>query len=93
MLLSPTLSHPAPALGEQSPNQPFEELFAKLIDYVGFTPLNNIGGGPGVSVPHGMTSGNLPGAVQLSAPRGDEATLLDLAYQLEAVGSFPSITA
>ena len=93
VLLSPTLSHPAPPLGEQSPNQPFDELFAKLIDYVGFTPLNNIGGGPGISVPHGLTSGNLPGSVQLSAPRGDEATLLDLAYQLEAAGTFPSITA
>ncbi len=91
-LLSPVLSHPAPVLGEQSPRQPFDELFAKLIDYVGFTPLNNIGGGPAIAVPHGRMSGNLPGSVQLSAARGDEATLLDLAYQLEAACGFPVIT-
>lgn len=92
VLLSPVLAHPAPMLGEQSPNQPFEQLFAKLIDYVGFTPLNNIGGGPGIAVPHGMMRANLPGSVQLSGLRGDEATLLDLAYQMEAVSAFPTIT-
>ncbi|GAA5045549.1 amidase [Nocardia callitridis] len=92
VLISPVLSQPAPLIGEHSPSQPFAELFTKLIDYVGFTPLNNVGGGPAIVVPHGLMSGNLPGSVQLSAARGDERTLLDLAYQLEAASPFPRIT-
>ena len=91
VLLTPVLSHPAPRIGEHAPDQPFDELFGKLIDYVGFTPLNNVGGGPAISVPHGLMTGNLPGSVQLSAPRGAERTLLELAYQLEAVSPFPKI--
>ncbi|MBF6170654.1 amidase [Nocardia blacklockiae] len=90
-LLTPVLSHPAPRIGEHSPAQPFEELFAKLIDYVGFTPFNNVGGGPAIAVPHGLTGANLPGSVQLCAPRGHERDLLDLAYQLEAASPFPKI--
>ncbi|MEO3783930.1 amidase [Actinocorallia sp. B10E7] len=91
VLLSPVLSHPAPLLGELAPDQPFEETFAKLVDYVGFTPINNIGGGPGISVPHGLFSNGLPGSVQLSAARGGERTLLELAYELEEVSPFPRI--
>ncbi|TLG03294.1 amidase [Nocardia cyriacigeorgica] len=92
VLLTPVLSHPAPLIGDHSPNLPFDELFAKLVDYVGFTPLNNVGGGPAVSLPHGRMSANLPGSIQLSARRGAERTLLDLAYQFEAASPFPRIT-
>ncbi|GGK65283.1 putative amidase AmiC [Nocardia camponoti] len=91
VMLTPVLSHPSPLIGELDPNQPFDELFTKLVDYVGFTPLNNIGGGPGIAVPHGLLPIGLPGSVQLAAPRGDEATLLDLAYQLESESPFPRI--
>lgn len=92
VLLTPVLSHPAPLIGDHSPNLPFDELFAKLVDYVGFTPLNNVGGGPAVSLPHGRMSANLPGSIQLSSRRGAERTLLDLAYQFEAASPFPRIT-
>src|SRR5690606_35610241 len=34
VLLTPTLSHPAPRIGEHSPRQPADALFAKLVDYV-----------------------------------------------------------
>ncbi|GAA2735597.1 amidase [Actinocorallia aurantiaca] len=91
VLMSPVLSHPAPLLGEMAPDRPFEETFAKLVDYVGFTPINNIGGGPGISVPHGLFSNGLPGSVQLSAARGGERTLLELAYELEEISPFPKI--
>jgi amidase len=93
VLLSPVLSHPAPAIGEHAPDQPFEELFAKLTAYVTFTPFNNIGGGPGMAVPHAMLSDGLPGSIHLSARPGDEPTLLELAYELELVSPFPRITA
>ncbi|UGT53876.1 amidase [Nocardia asteroides] len=91
VLLTPVLSHPAPRIGELAPGQPFDELFAKLVDYVGFTPLNNVGGGPAVSVPHGLLPHGLPGSVQFAGRRGDERTLLELAYQLEAASPFPRI--
>lgn len=92
VMLGPTLAHPAPPLGELSPALPFDAVFDKLVDYVGFTPLNNVGGGPAISLPHGMYAGGLPGSVQLSALRGDEHLLLDLGYQLEAAAPFPKIT-
>ncbi|MGF0318089.1 amidase [Nocardia fluminea] len=91
VMLTPVLSHPAPRIGELAPGQPFDALFTKLVDYVGFTPLNNVGGGPGISLPHGLLPSGLPGSVQLAAGRGDERTLLDLAYQLEAASPFPRI--
>lgn len=90
--LTPVLGQPTPLLGEQNPGQPFEELFATLVDYVGFTPLNNVGGGPAIAVPHDYLSSGLPGSVQLVGRGGDERTLLDLAYQFEAQAPFPRIT-
>ncbi|HZE16629.1 MAG TPA: amidase, partial [Mycobacterium sp.] len=72
VLLSPVLAQPAPRIGEHAPDQPFEELFAKLTAYVAFTPFSNVGGGPAVAIPHGMMSDGLPGSIHLSAPRGGE---------------------
>ena len=92
VLLTPVLAHPAPKIGEHAPDQPFETLLAKLIDYVAFTPINNIGGGPAIALPHGMMASGLPGSIQLSAPRGGERTLLELAYELEATSPFAQIT-
>jgi amidase len=77
--LTPVLAHPAPKIGEHAPDQPFGMLLAKLIDYVAFTPIANIGGGPAIALPHGMMASGLPGSIQLSAPRGGERTLLELA--------------
>jgi amidase len=92
VLLTPVIAHPAPKIGEHAPDQPFDQLFAKLVDYVAFTPLNNIGGGPAIALPHKLMADRLPGSIQLSAPRGGERTLLELAYELEATSPFPQIT-
>ncbi|MER5837513.1 hypothetical protein ABT116_43895 [Streptomyces sp. NPDC002130] len=72
-----------PELGYLSPAQPFEELFDKLIAYTSFTPLNNISGGPAISLPLHQTSNGLPLASHFSADLGDERTLLELAFELE----------
>jgi amidase len=81
----------APKIGEHAPDQPFGTLLAKLIDYVAFMPINNVGGAPAIALPHGMMADGLPGSIQLAAPRGGERTLLQLAYELESISPFPQI--
>jgi amidase len=94
LVLSPTLGHVVPRIGHLSPNQDFDELFAKLVDYVGFTPLANVAGAPAISLPAGLTDGDhLPLAAMLCAAHGDERTLLEVAYQVEESMPFPRITA
>ena len=91
VLLSPVLTHTTPKLGHLSPTLPFDELFPRLEAYVGFTPLNNTSGGPGISLPLGRTSAGLPIGCHFSADLGDDRTLLELAYELEAARPWPRI--
>lgn len=91
VLLSPVLSHTTPKLGYLSPTLDFDRLFARLYSYVGFTPLNNVAGGPAISLPLGQTRSGLPIGSHLSADHGDERTLLELAYELEAARPFARI--
>ncbi len=91
VLLSPVLGHTTPLIGHLSPTLPFDELFARLQAYVGFTPLNNAAGGPAISLPLGRTSRGLPIGCHVSADLGDERTLLELAYELEEARPWPRI--
>ncbi len=84
VILSPVLAHTTPKLGYLSPVQDFEVLYDRLLKYVSFTPLNNAAGGPGISLPAGMSADGLPIAAHFSAGYGDEKTLLELAYEVEA---------
>jgi amidase len=92
VVLSPVLAHLPPPLGELSPTVPFDDLIERLRSYVAFTPLNNIAGTPAISVPAGMSERGLPVGVQLSGAYGDERTLLETAFLLEAEQPFPRIT-
>lgn len=91
VILSPVLGHTTPALGHLSPAQDFDALFERLTRYVSFTPLNNVAGGPALALPMGATAQGLPIAVHLSANHGDERTLLELAFELEAAQPFRRI--
>ncbi|MDN5857369.1 MAG: amidase [Pseudonocardia sp.] len=84
VLLSPVLAHVTPELGWLHPGVPFDQLLARLLDYVAFTPLNNVAGAPAMSLPVGSSAGGLPIGAHLSVAHGDERTLLELAYALEA---------
>lgn len=90
-ILSPTLAKPPAPLGYLTPTQSFEEMMDKLHHYTMFTPIQNIAGTPAISIPGGFSAQGLPIGVQLAAAIGDEALLLDLAYQLEAELSVPRI--
>ena len=89
VLLSPVLAHRTPELGRLHPTVPFDELRQRLVNYVGFTPLQNVAGAPAVALPGGRTADGLPVGVQLAGAVGDERTLLELAYLLEAERPWP----
>jgi amidase len=58
---------------------------------VSFPPRHTGAGAPAISVPAGLSPDGLPVGVHLSGAYGDERTLLELAYLLEAEQPFPRI--
>lgn len=91
LLCSPTLGYVTPRLGHLNPTVEFDVLFDRLVTYAAFTPLNNASGGPAISLPLAQTSDGRPIGVHFSAVHGDEQTLLELAYELEADRPFARI--
>jgi amidase len=83
VILSPVLDTPAPPLGELAGTVPYDTLVARLIEYVGWTPLHNVAGAPAMSVPLAWSASGLPIGVQFAARAGAERTLFELAYELE----------
>ena len=84
VVVSPVLAHTTPLLGHLCPDAGFEDCFARLQRYVRFTPLNNVAGSPAMSLPMGETRAGLPIGVHVSGRVGEERTLLELAYEVEA---------
>ena len=93
LVLSPVLAHVVPELGWISPRVPYDELIERLRQFVTYTPVNNIAGTPAISLPMGLTDAGLPVGVMLSGAYGDERTLLEVAFALEAEHGFPRIQA
>jgi len=93
VVLAPTLAKETPRIGHLDPTQPFEEMLARILDWMLFTPLQNATGDPAISLPLATTSGGLPLGMQFAAGAGREATLLELAYEVEEAIPFASITA
>lgn len=60
-----------------------------LIGYSPYAPLANLTGCPAISIPFGLSTDGLPIGMQLMAPQGGEAVLLQVAAQLEAVHPWP----
>ncbi len=83
VVLMPVLTNPPVPLGYVSGDVPFETLAGRLTDYVGYTPLHNVAGGPSMSVPLYWTAEGLPVGSQICARIGQEKLLFELAYQLE----------
>lgn len=91
VILSPTVSAPAPEIGVLTPSYGLDLLLQRLNDFVAFTPFMNIAGAPAISLPAGLTAKRLPLGVQLAAAIGRERVLLELAYELEEAQPWPLI--
>ncbi|MES2034019.1 MAG: amidase [Pseudomonadota bacterium] len=84
VVVSPVLAKPPVPIGYVSGDVPFEELSRRLTDYVGYTPLHNVAGAPAMSVPLHWTADGLPVGIHFAAKAGNDRTLFELAYALEA---------
>ncbi|SKY62871.1 amidase [Mycobacteroides abscessus subsp. abscessus] len=91
VVLSPTLAHTTPEIGFLDPAGDFDVVFDRLMRYVSFTPINNTSGTPAVSLPLAQSSVGMPVGVHFCSDVGDERTLLELAYELEAAQPFARI--
>jgi amidase len=91
IIVSPTLGYVTPELGHLSPAVDFPVVFDRLVPYVAFTPLNNASGGPAISLPLGQSASGMPIGFHISADHGDEQTLLEIAYELQAAQPFARI--
>ena len=90
-VLMPTLAEVTPRIGYLDPTADFEVVMDRLVDWVAFTPLQNATGDPAISLPLAESSTGLPVGMMLSTVRGQEAKLLELAYELEEARPFARI--
>jgi amidase len=97
VLLTPVANRTPFRIGELAPDLPFATHYERATGYVGFTPVQNGAGTPGMSVPLHWSKSGLPIGSHFAAKAGDERTLLELAYELEAAhpwaGRRPSVAA
>jgi amidase len=81
-LLTPTLADPTPRVGHLAPTD-YQQVMDRLIDWVAFTPLQNVTGDPAISLPLAQSAEGMPVGMMLAADLGQEALLLELAFELE----------
>jgi amidase len=93
LVMSPVVKSPTPALGVHAPTLAVPELLEEVFDYVSYTPLHNLAGAPAMSIPLGLDAHGLPKSVMLAARGGDEATLLELAYEIAEARAAPTLAA
>ena len=91
VMLCPTVAAVTPEIGWLSPAQSYETVLERLLAWVAFTPVQNVTGDPAVSLPLATSATGLPIGVQLSAPRGRDRRLLEVALELESAQPFARI--
>jgi amidase len=89
--LTPTLATETPRIGHLTPTADYEQILERLLDWVAFTPLQNANGDPAISLPLQQTAAGLPQGMMFAAGTGQEATLIELAYELEEARPFARI--
>jgi amidase len=83
VIITPVLSRPPVPLGYLALDIDFDTAAERLMNYAGFTPVQNVAGTPAISLPLGHSIEGLPIGVQFAADMGQERRLLELAYELE----------
>ncbi len=83
LVLTPTLAKAPLRVGEIAPTLPFDVGFRRVLEYVKYTPYSNASGGCAISLPLSQNAAGLPIGSHFMAPKGEEARLLHLAYELE----------
>ncbi|MGZ8744317.1 MAG: amidase [Nocardioides sp.] len=83
VVLTPTLATQTPRIGHLAPTSDYDTIMERLLEWVAFTPLQNATGDPAISLPLATTAAGLPQGMMFGAAAGREATLLELAYELE----------
>lgn len=91
--LTPTLAHETPRVEHLDPTLGHDVVMQRVLDWVRFTPWQNATGDPAVSLPLATSASGLPVGMQFGAAAGREATLVELAYELEEAFGFPRIEA
>ncbi len=87
VILSPVTTHPAFKIGDR-----ISDPLAMYLNDI-FTVSTNLAGLPGLSLPFGQSSSNLPIGVQLTASHFEEQKMLDVAFALECVSSLKGVFA
>lgn len=93
VVLAPTLATETPRIGHLDPEQDFDEVMGRILDWISFTPMQNATGDPAITLPLCRSGSGLPQGMMFGAGAGREATLLELAFELEEAAPFESITA
>jgi amidase len=93
VVLTPTLADVAPRIGHLAPTANYQQIIDRLIEWVAFTPLQNATGEPAISLPLAESASGMPVGMMFAAPLGQEARLLELAYELEEARPWPRIHA
>jgi amidase len=91
-LLTPTLADLTPRVGHLAPTE-YQQVMDRLIDWVAFTPLQNVTGDPAISLPMAQSAEGMPVGMMLAADLGQDALLLELAYELEEARPWARIQA
>jgi amidase len=90
-VLMPTLNEATPRIGHLDPTAGYDQVMDRLLEWVSFTPLQNATGDPAISLPLGESASGLPVGMMFSGVVGQEARLLELAYELEEARPWPRI--
>jgi amidase len=91
-VLTPTLADETPRIGFLAPTD-YQQVINRLIEWVSFTPLHNVTGEPAISLPLAQSAHGMPVGMMLSTGMGQEALLLELAYELEEARPWARIQA
>jgi amidase len=92
VMLSPTVTTVPPLLGHLGMDLPFDVLFPRMEDWIGFTPIANASGAPSISLPLGHDDDTgTPVGVMFGAGLGEEALLLALALELEQAAPWTTL--